>query len=192
MTYEMNNLENEVCVQPWCNPLWLTGLEAPTNERTNLPCSSHSLSLSLSPHPYNAGSVGFEANTESMGSLYQSLDSIVCWTPWLANFFSSSVLYNPSRLQSPDTVCETWIGQDDFVPPFKALIPFLTQSCDSISRYGKPVEQINEIISRPVWLIHSTGFLQQLIWSHDWVRDWIVVFTHNCLTLSPPLLRPMI
>ena len=25
----------EVCVQPWCNPLCLTGLKAPTNELTN-------------------------------------------------------------------------------------------------------------------------------------------------------------
>ena len=32
MTCEINNLEiEEVCVQPWCNPLWLTGLKAPTN-----------------------------------------------------------------------------------------------------------------------------------------------------------------
>ena len=23
--------KSEVCVQPWCNPLWLTGLKAPTN-----------------------------------------------------------------------------------------------------------------------------------------------------------------
>ena len=27
--------ESEVCVQPRCNPLWLTGLKAPTNYRTN-------------------------------------------------------------------------------------------------------------------------------------------------------------
>ena len=24
--------QSEVCVQPWCNPLWLTGLKAPTNK----------------------------------------------------------------------------------------------------------------------------------------------------------------
>ena len=35
MTCERNNLEIEVCVQPWCNPLWLTGLKAPTNQQTN-------------------------------------------------------------------------------------------------------------------------------------------------------------
>ena len=26
--------QNEVCVQPWCNPLWLNGLKAPTNQLT--------------------------------------------------------------------------------------------------------------------------------------------------------------
>ena len=25
----------DVCFQPWCNPLWLTGLKAPTNRLTN-------------------------------------------------------------------------------------------------------------------------------------------------------------
>ena len=34
MTCEMNNLEIEVCVQSWCNTLWLTGLKAPTNQLT--------------------------------------------------------------------------------------------------------------------------------------------------------------
>ena len=29
MTCGINNL-TEVCVQPWCDPLWLTGLKAPT------------------------------------------------------------------------------------------------------------------------------------------------------------------
>lgn len=31
----------------------------------------------------------------------------------------------------------------------------------------KPVEQTKKIISRPISLVHSTGFLQQLIWSDD-------------------------
>ena len=32
--------QSEVCVQPWCNPLWLTGLKAPTNWLTNEPWHS--------------------------------------------------------------------------------------------------------------------------------------------------------
>ena len=36
MTCELNNwIQSEVCVQPWCNPLWLTGLKAPTNTLTH-------------------------------------------------------------------------------------------------------------------------------------------------------------
>ena len=33
---------------------------------------------------------------------------------------------------------------------FNAPIQFLTQSCDPSSRYGKPVERTDEIISRPI------------------------------------------
>ena len=38
MICEMNNLEieSEVCVQPWCNPLWLTGLKETANLLTGL------------------------------------------------------------------------------------------------------------------------------------------------------------
>ena len=54
---------------------------------------------------------------------------------------------------------------------FKIPIHFLTQSCDSISCYGKPMKQTkNEIISRPISLVRSTGFPWQLTGSHDWVR----------------------
>ena len=53
----------------------------------------------------------------------------------------------------------------DFV--LKASIHFLTQSWDLISCYGKPVAQTIEIILRPISLICSTGFLQQLILSHN-------------------------
>ena len=44
-------------------------------------------------------------------------------------------------------------------PTLKPSTHFLTQSCDPISRYGKPVERTNEIISKPILLIRSTGFL---------------------------------
>ena len=40
MTCEMNNLDSEVCVQPWFNPLCLTGLKAPTNKLTDYPCQN--------------------------------------------------------------------------------------------------------------------------------------------------------
>ena len=55
----------------------------------------------------------------------------------------------------------------------KASIHFVTHSCGQISCYGKPVERTNEIISRPISLVRFTGFPQQLIWSYDWVREWI-------------------
>ena len=45
----------------------------------------------------------------------------------------------------------------------KVPIHFLTQSRDPISRYGKPVERTNELISRPISLVRSTGFSQQLL-----------------------------
>ena len=54
--------------------------------------------------------------------------------------------------------------------PVKAPIHVLTQSCDLISLCGKPVERTSEIIRRPISLVRSTDFPQQLIWSHDWVR----------------------
>ena len=55
----------------------------------------------------------------------------------------------------------------------RALIHSLTQSGQPISHDRKPVERTNEIISRPVWWVHSVGFPQQLIWSYNWVRKWI-------------------
>ena len=30
-----NIKEIDVCFQPWCNPLWLTGLKTPTNQASN-------------------------------------------------------------------------------------------------------------------------------------------------------------
>ena len=49
--------KNEVCVQPWCNPLWLTGLKAPTNLITGdcehvLYYASPSFQHTYPPHSY--------------------------------------------------------------------------------------------------------------------------------------------
>ena len=52
---------------------------------------------------------------------------------------------------------------DEIAYGIKAPTHFLTQSCDPISRYGKPVKRTNEIISRLISWVHITGFLQQLI-----------------------------
>ena len=56
---------------------------------------------------------------------------------------------------------------------FKAPIRFRTQSDDPISCYGKPVDRTNEIKGYAVSLVLSTGFLQRLIGSSDWVREWL-------------------
>ena len=52
MTYEMNNLEIEVCVQPWCNPLLLTWLKASTNLRFNNNSNNNETLIKREPLEY--------------------------------------------------------------------------------------------------------------------------------------------
>ena len=77
-----------------------------------------------------------------------------------------------TKCKGPDPISNTVVLSYDRYA-LKASIHFLTQSCDPISRYGKPVERTNEIFSRPISLVRSTDLPQQLTGSHDWVRRWV-------------------
>ena len=68
----------------------------------------------------------------------------------------------------------------------QVLINFLTQSCDPTSCYRNPVQRTNEIVSRPISLVRSTGFPPRHIGSQDRVRKWVGGFT-----LAAPVYTPV-
>ena len=73
------------------------------------------------------------------------------------------------------------------VAELKALICFQTRSNHLIRCHRKPVEGTHEIQRYRISWARSTGFLQQLIGSSDWVWKWTGAFKQRlwlCLALK--------
>ena len=89
MTCEMTNSEiDEVCVQPWCNLLWMTGLKSPTNEPTNnsvIMC--HHLFWTFYPSPsslfFYCYALAFEENMAASLQVFRAnyyCDVLIDWS----------------------------------------------------------------------------------------------------------------
>ena len=78
MTCEMNNLEIVFCVQPGCNPWWLSGLKAPANKQICLCAFVHFLACSITLFFWQLDASGVSSSSTQSPDFFRLKCDQVC------------------------------------------------------------------------------------------------------------------